>query len=140
VISGERLRHFEDWLEEKGDNPNALLTLRWITEFEEYTEKDEETIRQVKDWLKANGNDPEAAIALSVIAWAEGMLEDEELLEDVERLRQFEDWLKAKGNDPNAILALWWIAEFEEDGDKDRAHYPRKFSSVRRRLKSPSPK
>jgi uncharacterized protein HemY len=104
VINEERLEQFKGWLKAKGEDPRAVLALRWIAEFEEYVEEDEEALRQFKDWVKAKGD----LLTLKVIT------EFEETVEDEERLKQFEDWLKAKGNDPNAWLTRWWIGEFEE--------------------------
>jgi hypothetical protein len=52
-MKDERLRKFQGWLEAKGDDPHAVLALRRITDFEEYTEEDEGMLREFKDWLKS---------------------------------------------------------------------------------------
>ena len=101
----ERLQEFKNWIRAKGDDPNAVLTMKWIAEFEEYVEEDEEMQRQFKNWAKAKGHHS----TLRTIA------EFEETIEDEERLTQFEAWVSVKGNDPNAWLTRWWITQFEEE-------------------------
>jgi hypothetical protein len=60
-MKDERLRKFQGWLEAKGDDPHAVLALRRITDFEEYTEEDEDILREFKDWLKSQANTPDVA-------------------------------------------------------------------------------
>jgi len=43
---------FHDWLQAKGEYPNVVLTLRWISEFELYAEEDEEEFREIKALIK----------------------------------------------------------------------------------------
>ena len=112
MIDEERLRQFEEWLGEKGDDPKAVLTLRWIAEFIQAAEEDEEEFWDFKDWLKERG-DSAALRTLRIVA------EFEETQDDEEGLEQFERWLQAKGNLPHVVMALWWIAEFTEREKKD---------------------
>jgi hypothetical protein len=62
-MKDERLRKFQGWLEAKRDDPHAVLALRRITDFGEYTEEDEVRLRQFKDWLKSQVNTPEISSA-----------------------------------------------------------------------------
>jgi hypothetical protein len=117
VINEERLRQFEEWLGEKGDDPKTVLTLRWIAEFIEAAEEDEEELREFKDWLKTRG-DSGSLRTLRIVA------EFEETQDDEEGLEQFKRWLQAKGNHPHVVMALWWIAEFTESEDKDPPRWP----------------
>jgi hypothetical protein len=45
----ERLELFKEWLEAKDENPNVVLTIRWIAEFEVWAEEDEEELRALKE-------------------------------------------------------------------------------------------
>ena len=112
MINEGRLRQFEEWLGEKGADPKAVLTLRWIAEFIQAAEEDEEEFWEFKDWLKERG-DSAALRTLRIVA------EFEETQDDEEGLEQFERWLQAKGNLPHVVMALWWIAEFTESEKED---------------------
>jgi hypothetical protein len=54
VIDDEELKQFHDWLQMKGDHPSVVLALRWIAEFEEYAEQDEEDFRDLKAHLQSS--------------------------------------------------------------------------------------
>ena len=110
-ILDDELRQFHVWLEAKGEEPSAVLTLRWIVEFEVYAEENEEDFRELKVLLKSR-NDLEAASVLRFVT------EFEETVEPDPRLKQFHDWLQAKGDDPTAVLARWWVDEFKRSQDE----------------------
>ena len=112
MIYDEELKRFPDWLHEKGDDPNIVLALRWIAEFEIYAEQDEEELREFKAWLKGM-DDPLAASALRFVGSFEETVEPDPMLK---RLR---DWLQAKGDDPSALLVGWWLTEFEEAQEEE---------------------
>ena len=53
MIYDEELKWFHDWLQAKGEHPNVVLTLRWISEFEAYTDAAEQNFMEYKTWLKS---------------------------------------------------------------------------------------
>jgi hypothetical protein len=114
VMERERLSAFKDWLEAKEENPNVVLTIKWIAEFEEWAEDDEENLRAFKELLKTKGQQSDA------IAVRKAIVEFEETIEDEDILDQFKDWLTEKGDNRHSALALWWIAEFEQAQKKSQ--------------------
>ena len=114
MIYDEELKWFHDWLQAKGEYPNVVLTLRWISEFELYAEEDEEEFREIKALIKQrSGCDGDAATALKVITWFEETVEPDTML------NRFHDWLQLKVDDPTAVLARWWIGEFRETQEEN---------------------
>ena len=112
VIHDQELEQFYNWLQAKGDDPHAVLAMRWIAEFEVYAEQDEEDFRELKALLRSR-NDAEAALVLRIAT------EFEETVEPYLILKRLHDWLQAMGNDPTAVRARWWLAEFEETQEED---------------------
>jgi len=89
-----RLESFTNWVEAKGDDPDAVLALRLITEWESA-----EHAPVLKDEGKASKS------CLEIAVWKQRLWFGD--------LRQFQDWLKTKADDPKARLVLAWTADFE---------------------------
>jgi len=112
MVNDENLQRFYHWLQAKGDELSVVLALRWLGEFEQYAEEDEEDFRELKAWLKSQ-DDPRAVSTLRVVTWFEETTEPDPML------KRLHDWLQAKGNDPTAVLVQWWLIEFVEAQEED---------------------
>ena len=53
MVIYDELTRFQDWLQAKGDERNVVSTLRFITEFEAYTDAAEQNFMEYKTWLKS---------------------------------------------------------------------------------------
>ena len=89
------LEGFTNWVEAKGDDPDAFVALRFIAEWHKSAEHGAVLRRETIV--------PESRLDLAVRRqrWWFG------------DLKQFQDWLKTKSDDPQARLVRGWTAEFE---------------------------